>query len=483
MSKQIQFQPRNPRQFKYVKSVEAAGKRIGTDSFITLHELAYMIPGFVWTISTNPDLSVSFGMQKSIDQLVMCSEVFLSYDTTFNLGDFYLSILVAQMSYFVEKPCMPIAFVLHDRKFDVVHKHFFKTLKTKLPTLNQVVIVTDGESGLGNSIQKAFPRWNLVTCSNHILSDAEIWLKKHYAGKEEINVYKSQLQELLQCQSKGQLEMKIGTLRLSWSEAFVIYFENHLSARILIAYIGHLRSVGLMQNFISNNVSESLNAVIKKYQDWEEAPVDTMLIAMHRLQEFYLTEIRRSFGGFGPYTLNKSSHLSINIEEIPRMEDPGLVIAELRAATNVPIKQLVPPSIKVLSNILTVVHNPTIKVFTVSGPDSKAEVVKLFPKESCTCPSSAMCCHILAVKHSVGVEHCSERRPLNLTNLRRNSRKKGDKKSGRKKPRKGDISFIPAPDAIATTKNLEINCLDDFLTENIDLKNIAMATPLTQFKM
>ncbi|XP_065660493.1 uncharacterized protein LOC136084428 [Hydra vulgaris] len=129
----IQFQPRNPRQFKYIRSVESAGKRLGIDSFVTLHELAYMMPGFVWTISTYPDLAVSFGIQKSIEQLVMCSQVFLSYDTTFNLGDFYLSILVAQMSYFVEKPCMPIAFLLHDRKFDIVHKFSFQNSQNETP--------------------------------------------------------------------------------------------------------------------------------------------------------------------------------------------------------------------------------------------------------------------------------------------------------------------------------------------------------------
>ncbi|XP_065664458.1 uncharacterized protein LOC136086115 [Hydra vulgaris] len=484
----IQFQPRNPRQFKYIRSV---------DSFVTLHELAYMMPGFVWTISTYPDLAVSFGIQKSIEQLVMCSQVFLSYDTTFNLGDFYLSILVAQMSYFVEKPCMPIAFLLHDRKFDIVHKFFFKTLKTKLPILNNVVIVTDGESGLSKAIEKALPKWNLVTCSNHILSDIEIWLKKHNAGKQEISVYKSQVQELLQCESESQLQMKIDTLKLSWSEAFVVYFENHLSARISIAFIGYLRSVGLIEGLVTNNISESLNALIKRFQEWEEAPVDAMLIAMHRLQTFYLTEIKRSFSGFGPYTLNENTHLSINIDEVPKLEDPELVIAELQAAANVSLKQLVPPSISVLSNMLKVVHNPSIKVFTVSGPDGNAHVVKLFPKESCTCPSSTMCCHVLGVKRSIGVE-CSERRVLNLTKLRGNSRKKGDKKSGRKKPRPGDINFIPAPDAIGAINNLDLSRFDDFsLIQNNDAKvsptlvgidylnadNISTAIPLAKSKM
>jgi hypothetical protein len=240
---------------------------------------------------------------------VICPQIFFSYDTTFNLGDFYLSILVVQMSCFKEKPCVPVAFVLHDRKFENVHKHLFKTFKSKIPVLNQVVIVTDGESGMSKAIKKVLPRWNLVSCSNHIMSDVEVWLKKHNASHEELIIYKSQMQELLRCESELHLKVKIDTLRPSWSEAFLVYFSDHLYSRVLIAYIGHLRSVGLMENIVTNNVSESLNAVIKKFQEWKEAPVDSMIIAMHRLQTFYLTEIKRSCSGFGPYTLIDSSLL------------------------------------------------------------------------------------------------------------------------------------------------------------------------------
>nr|XP_047135375.1 uncharacterized protein LOC124805788 [Hydra vulgaris] len=403
---QIQFQPRNSRQLKYVRSVKAECTKLGTESFLTIHELAYMIPGFVWSISTYPDLSVLFGMQNLIDELVMCPQIFFSYDTTFNLGDFYLSILVAQMSCFNENPCMPIAFVLHDRKLDNVHKHFFKTFKSKLPIFNQVVIVTDGESGMSKAIKKVLPKWNLVSCSNHIISDVDFWLKKHNACHEEIIIYKSQMQELLRCESELHLKVKIDTLRLSWSEAFSVYFSDYLYSRILIAYIGHLRSVGLMDNIVTNNVSESLNAVIKKFQEWKEAPVDSMIVAMHRLQTFYLTEIKRSCSGFGPYTLFDSSLLINNTDDIPKVDSPELVIAELQAAAS---------SCKYTNAAM---HT---SIYTISAPDGNAHVVKLYPKENCTCPSSTICCHILAVKCSIGIE-CGERKIINLTKLRRNSR-------------------------------------------------------------
>ncbi|XP_065685115.1 uncharacterized protein LOC105843127 [Hydra vulgaris] len=85
------------------------------------------------------------------------------------------------------------------------------------------------------------------------------------------------------------------------------------------------------------------------------------------------------------------------------------------------MQQLIPPSICVLSNTFNVVHVPSLKVFTVSAPDENVHVVKLYPKENCMCPSSTMCCHILAVKRSIGVK-CSKRKIINLTKLRHNSR-------------------------------------------------------------
>jgi len=80
-----------------------------------------MIPAFVRTIATFPDLTVCLGLSQLLDQLLVPTMMLcclsLSYDTTFCMGDFYLSFLVLYCSAFVEQPVMPVAFVLHQRKF------------------------------------------------------------------------------------------------------------------------------------------------------------------------------------------------------------------------------------------------------------------------------------------------------------------------------------------------------------------------------
>ena len=75
-----------------------------------------------------------------------------------------------------------------------------------------------------------------------------------------------------------------------------------------------------------------------------------------------------------------------------------------------------------------------------SNPSRTVHCVRLFLKKSCTCPVGTVCCHILAAKHSIGLTSSQERH-VNLGQLRRNFRKRCDKKSGRKQPRKGDITF------------------------------------------
>ena len=81
-------------------------------------------------------------------------------------------------------------------------------------------------------------------------------------------------------------------------------------------------------------------------------------------------------------------------------------------------------------------HNVKLGLFTVLGTTGNAHAVRLFPKESCTCPVSSLCYHIIAAKLSIGMEVVcgGKSSKVNLTVLRQNTKAKKDKMSGRKKP-------------------------------------------------
>jgi hypothetical protein len=103
------------------------------------------------------------------------------------------------------------------------------------------------------------------------------------------------------------------------------------------------------------------------------------------------------------------------------LADPAEIVKELKDASKGATVQPISASIRVLSNVLVVCHVPDQQVFTVSAPDGRVHAVRLFPNQTCTCPASTTCCHVLAVKRSIGLE-CAERKVVNLTQLRRNSR-------------------------------------------------------------
>ena len=49
-----QFQPRNQQKVKYFRAQARETHKIGRDAIINLHELAFMLISFVWSISTFP---------------------------------------------------------------------------------------------------------------------------------------------------------------------------------------------------------------------------------------------------------------------------------------------------------------------------------------------------------------------------------------------------------------------------------------------
>jgi len=70
-------------------------------------------------------------------------------------------------------------------------------------------------------------------------------------------------------------------------------------------------------------------------------------------------------------------------------------------------------------------HNEKLGVFTVLGTTGTPHVVRLFPKQSCSCPSTGLCYHIIAAQISIGIEVENAQLKINLTQLRRIKDQKG----------------------------------------------------------
>ena len=152
------LKPRNLKQIRNLQHREQQKYRLTHDALYNLHELAYDLSDYVITIKTYPNLIVICGLQalsSELNNLLMAdSELpqLLSYDTTFQLGDFYLSPLLFRHTLFSSSPVIPVLFLIHERKFQMCHEEFMHEVSKLVPNLahgkKMIPLVTDDETSI-----------------------------------------------------------------------------------------------------------------------------------------------------------------------------------------------------------------------------------------------------------------------------------------------------------------------------------------------
>ena len=101
------------------------------------------MPEFVHKIETYPDMLCVCGHKAILDQfdkvlLHSPSPQLMSYDTTFQPGDFYVSVFTFCHTLFKESPVIPATFLIHEQKFPYCHEQLFQeTLKCVLALTKQ----------------------------------------------------------------------------------------------------------------------------------------------------------------------------------------------------------------------------------------------------------------------------------------------------------------------------------------------------------
>lgn len=91
------------------------------------------------------------------------------YDTTFDIGTYYTSILSMRNPVFKNEPLIPVAVMFHETTSESCHEIFFQTIKSKIQANNKnTVIITDREKAIRNAITSQLPDANNIFCWNHI---------------------------------------------------------------------------------------------------------------------------------------------------------------------------------------------------------------------------------------------------------------------------------------------------------------------------
>ena len=475
-------QPRNTKQAKNIRSKLLEKHRLSHDALYNLHELASDVPDFVWSIRTHPDLVCVCGnkaLLEELDRVLLIespSPQLLSYDTTFQLGDFYVSTLTFRHTLFKEAPVVPACFLLHERKFEACHEELFSICSKLVPSLSKCTkpIVTDEEQAFANTIKRHVSLTHL-RCWNHVFRASMRWLRSHGAPAQDVAVYLSDLRDLFHLPSEEEYTCSLERMARKWSAPFYDYYSHSLHPDIHAIARWAIEPYGVYDPYsgVTNNQAEGLNYVLKQLREWHESPVDCMVLALYYLQGYYLVEISRGKQGLGNYHLHAKFSPLVQVQPpliseknvyspediVGRIKDARATLPPQSAAPSSPEKNSKPTyQLTQLERARRVIDenkismDPKLHTFTVMG-NERPHVVTLFPKEACSCPSTTECYHIMAARMSIGQNEQRERlRRLNLTQLRRNTRSRKDKKSGRKRPRPGDLDILPAPDSHAAAE-------------------------------
>ena len=295
------------------------------------------------------------------------------------------------------------------------------------------------------------------------------WLRSHGAASADVSVYINDLRSLFHLPSQEQYKSMLETMEKKWSAPFYEYFANNINPDIRAIARWAIEPFGIYNPFsgITNNQAESLNYVVKQLQEWRESPLDCVVLSLYHLQSYYMMEICRGQNGLGNYKLFLK-YCNLAPQPIPDVNvySPEMIVQRVKGrcsefpehhtavAGESDTKQLSQRErAQRLLQEKKISFDSNLHVFTVLGSGDKPHAVKLFPAASCTCPSTSQCYHIIAARMFLGMEDAiTPPTKINLTQLRRNTRKRKEKKSGRKFPRVGDCEVIAAPDASSGTK-------------------------------
>ena len=177
--------PHNMKQLQNLRFKHLHQTIISKDERYNLHEIAYDTPCYVHKISHFPDLVCVCGLQEIIDEadkVLMLQEEgqLLSYDTTFQLGGFYVSPLLFRHTLFTDKPCVPAMYLIHERKFTETHQVLFQEAVRHIPSLKTTksCMVTDKERAITIAAELEVPNIKMVQCWNHLFRDIHFGFRK-----------------------------------------------------------------------------------------------------------------------------------------------------------------------------------------------------------------------------------------------------------------------------------------------------------------
>ena len=184
--------------------------------------------------------------------------------------------------------------------------------------------------------------------------------------------------------------------------------ETRLGRWILQRY--NLFSKGLG---VTDIVNDNLQILMRDLQEVKDPSADTIAIALYHLNIFLANEITKGYCNIGTYKLRPELQYMLRAADevfIVEQTFTPTAIAEAVKANGLPFhasgtgdkldENLRGERIHSAGNVH---HVSQLQAFLVKGVCDDLHAVKLYPREYCTCLRKDTCCHIIAVKLSLGL--------------------------------------------------------------------------------
>ena len=381
-----------------------------------------------------------------------------------------MSSIVFRHAIFKSNPVIPFGFFIHSRRYHDDHLQFMTAIRQAVPSLasKKIVIVSDREF----TFSEVFPLGFHVYCWNHLENDLHYYLKyKANCCASDISYFANVFKELMLEATEKEFDQTWSELKgnkhfLSSGLVCKYFDQKLLPAFKAHASIWILKSAGVTnpERGITNNPSESINAVLHSLQNWKQVPLDVICISLFHLCSYYHREIEHAIHQCGSMEVKEEfSHYKRDPTLMPRMPkacDPKEIVSKAKGellSTSIskddkPISSTIANKAAACTSAnsqLGLAQNAVDKKWVtladagcwlVKGTDGRTPyAVTLFPKETCSCAAVKSCYHTMACKIMLG-QNVQDFTSPNMTLLHQSNRRKHkERPSGRKAPRKNDF--------------------------------------------
>lgn len=228
-------------------------------------------------------------------------------DTTFNLCNMFALVMTLRSNSFLGSPIMLGPILLTDRQRSKDYSILWEDLKQRNLRLGlaSLTFVTDGEKAITESLKYAFPHCKLLRCMLHLKENVQRKARELDIPNILINSIKVGTDRLINCK---YINFKI-QMEENFEHWLAIGKDCHCQDAIskFINYYKKIVVPVLMENntdviqhdghLLTNNASESMNAILKKWRGPTKLSVDELCIRLKEGAMVQNEELRKSERG------------------------------------------------------------------------------------------------------------------------------------------------------------------------------------------